>query len=163
MTEILDAWQPLSAKHRESPEMTRLGYSNLVVWNRIVGTMAAPRSGAPQRGAAEWGRRFLPEGRALPTDVWQRRHNVIITLLWLHVLGVACFGLARGYNAVHSLLEASLVGGLAILASWAGAKPRLRTVAATLSLLTASAVLVHLSGGSTEMHFHFFVMIGVIT
>jgi hypothetical protein len=36
-------------------------------------------------------------------------------------------------------------------------------MAATLGLLTCSAVLVHLAGGSTEMHFHFFVMIGVIT
>ncbi|MGH2685302.1 MAG: putative bifunctional diguanylate cyclase/phosphodiesterase, partial [Actinomycetota bacterium] len=35
-------------------------------------------------------------------------------------------------------------------------------VLAALGLLTASAVLVHLSGGVIEMHFHFFVMIGLI-
>jgi diguanylate cyclase (GGDEF)-like protein/PAS domain S-box-containing protein len=29
--------------------------------------------------------------------------------------------------------------------------------------MVASAILVHLSGGSTEMHFHFFVMLGVIS
>jgi diguanylate cyclase (GGDEF)-like protein len=32
-----------------------------------------------------------------------------------------------------------------------------------LGLITCSAVLVHLSGGVIETHFHFFVMIGVIT
>jgi diguanylate cyclase (GGDEF)-like protein len=34
---------------------------------------------------------------------------------------------------------------------------------ATLGLVTTSAILVHLSGGLTEMHFHFFVVIGIIT
>jgi hypothetical protein len=33
---------------------------------------------------------------------------------------------------------------------------------AVLGPVTASAVIVHLSGGVVEAHFHFFVMIGVI-
>src|ERR687893_753607 len=40
---------------------------------------------------------------------------------------------------------------------------RARSAAAVLGLITASAVIVHLSGGVVEAHFHFFVMIGVIT
>ena len=40
---------------------------------------------------------------------------------------------------------------------------RARASAAVLGLITASAVTVHLSGGVVEAHFHFFVMIGVIT
>jgi len=40
---------------------------------------------------------------------------------------------------------------------------RARSTAAVLGLITASAVIVHLSGGVVEAHFHFFVMIGVIT
>jgi hypothetical protein len=40
---------------------------------------------------------------------------------------------------------------------------RARSTAAVLGLVTASAVIVHLSGGVVEAHFHFFVMIGVIT
>ena len=35
--------------------------------------------------------------------------------------------------------------------------------AASFGLITASAMLVHLSGGVVEAHFHFFVMIGVLT
>ena len=40
---------------------------------------------------------------------------------------------------------------------------KLRVVAASFGLITASAMLVHLSGGYIEAHFHFFVMIGVLT
>jgi hypothetical protein len=40
---------------------------------------------------------------------------------------------------------------------------RARSAAAVLGLVTASAVIVHLSGGVVEAHFHFFVMVGVIT
>jgi GAF domain-containing protein/anti-sigma regulatory factor (Ser/Thr protein kinase) len=36
-------------------------------------------------------------------------------------------------------------------------------VAASLGLLSSSAVLVHLSGGLIEMHFHFFVMVVVVS
>jgi len=36
-------------------------------------------------------------------------------------------------------------------------------VVTSLGLLTCSATLVHLSGGVIEMHFHYFVMVGVIT
>jgi diguanylate cyclase (GGDEF)-like protein len=40
---------------------------------------------------------------------------------------------------------------------------RARSAAAVLGLITASAVIVHRSGGVVEAHFHFFVMVGVIT
>jgi diguanylate cyclase (GGDEF)-like protein len=44
------------------------------------------------------------------------------------------------------------------------AKSRLsQSTIATVGLVTCSAVLVHLSGGLIEMHFHYFVVIGVIT
>src|SRR5438477_7193124 len=33
----------------------------------------------------------------------------------------------------------------------------------TLGLVTASALLVHLAGGVMELHFHFFVMVALIT
>jgi signal transduction histidine kinase/FixJ family two-component response regulator len=55
--------------------------------------------------------------------------------------------------------------GIAIFALGAASKSlprRLRTIAATIGLLTSSAVLVHLSGGSIEMHFHFFVMVPLV-
>jgi hypothetical protein len=107
--------------------------------------------------------RWLPEGRGLPYDTWTLRHRAIVTILWLHVPGAIVFALARGYSLTHSLGEGSLLVPFAMAAAWTTVSPLMRTVAATLGLLTASAMLVHLAGGSIEMHFHFFVMIGVIT
>ena len=44
-----------------------------------------------------------------------------------------------------------------------GSPLRMRVAAASFGLITASAMLVHLWGGVIEAHFHFFVMIGVLT
>ena len=51
----------------------------------------------------------------------------------------------------------------AVLAMAPGLGRRGRTVLASVGLLSASAVLVHLSGGVIEMHFHFFVMVALVT
>lgn len=107
--------------------------------------------------------RWLPEGRALPYESWARRHKTISVILWAHVVATPVFGVARGHSFAHVATDTLLVLQFAVLASWSRGSQRIRTLSATIGLLTASAVLVHLSGGSTEMHFHFFVMIGVIT
>jgi diguanylate cyclase len=52
-------------------------------------------------------------------------------------------------------------------AAIAAGSPRLsrtpRSVAASLGLVTSSALVVHISGGAIEAHFHFFVVLGVLT
>jgi diguanylate cyclase (GGDEF)-like protein/PAS domain S-box-containing protein len=106
---------------------------------------------------------ILPRGGTLPTEVWERRHRGILVLLWLHVPGVAGFALVRDQTLAHSLTEASAVALFAIVATWLSGSVRSRSVAASLGLLTASAALVHLSEGVIEVHFHFFVMVAVIT
>jgi hypothetical protein len=107
--------------------------------------------------------RWLPEGRGLPYDTWTLRHRAIVTILWLHVPFAFIFAIARGFPLMHSFGEGSILVPFAMVGAWTRATPRVRTIAVTLGLLTASAMLVHLAGGSIEMHFHFFVMIGVIT
>ena len=52
--------------------------------------------------------------------------------------------------------------GLAVLAMSRGLASRLRAGLATVGSILASALLVHLSGGFIESHFHFFVMMAVI-
>jgi PAS domain S-box-containing protein len=108
-------------------------------------------------------RRLLPTGASLPDDVWMRRHRGIVTLLWLHAVGIPIFGAVRGYPPVHVILEASVIGIAALVAGILRLNRNLRMVAATFGLLASSGVLVHLSGGIIEMHFHFFVMVAVIT
>jgi diguanylate cyclase (GGDEF)-like protein/PAS domain S-box-containing protein len=107
-------------------------------------------------------RRVLPEGRPLPDNVWQRRHRVILSLLWLHAVGLAAFALVRGNGVVHSLAEGGVVAIIAAVASTLGGR-RTRSAAAAFGLIVASAVFVHLSGGVVEIHFHFFVMVAVLT
>jgi hypothetical protein len=109
------------------------------------------------------GRGLLPSGQLLTPKVWERRHRGIVWLLWLHVAGLAAFAVVRGYGLLHGLQEASLVAAFAVPAAHPAFARRARSAAAVLGLITASAVLVHLSGGVVEAHFHFFVMIGVIT
>jgi diguanylate cyclase len=109
------------------------------------------------------GRGLLPHGQMLTPEVWARRHRGIVWLLWLHVAGVAGFAMARGLGLTHGLAEAALVAVFALPAAHPALGRRARSAAAVMGLITASAVLVHLSGGVIEAHFHFFVMVGVIT
>jgi len=122
----------------------------LLLRRRIAGALAKVRSS-------------IPNGGALPAGVWQRRHNGVITLLWLHVPAIAAYARVRGVSTGHGVVEAALIAVLATAATLLHRHPRAASVASTLGLLTSSAVLVHLSGGLIEMHFHFFVIVGVIT
>jgi PAS domain S-box-containing protein len=113
-------------------------------------------------GLSRFLRRALPQGRSLPAEAWKRRHRIMLALLWLHVVGIPLFGLARGYSLAHSMLESSPVATAAAFAAFGPGSRRLRSAAATLGVMTSSAVLVHLSGGVIEVHFHFFVMLSII-
>ncbi|MDQ3756484.1 MAG: hypothetical protein M3394_01380 [Actinomycetota bacterium] len=108
-------------------------------------------------------RQWLPRGDALPVAAWGHRHRGIVRLLWLHVAGLFFYGLFRGVGPVHGLQEAAAVGAFAVLATRREASENLRMATATLGLMTSSAVLVHLSGGTIEAHFHFFVMVAVVS
>ena len=108
-------------------------------------------------------RDWLPSGRGLPESVWRRRHAGILLLLWIHAAALAGFALARGFGLQHALAEGGIVAMFAALASNRHWSIRVRSAAATVGLVSASAVLVHLSGGVIEAHFHFFAMVGIIT
>jgi GAF domain-containing protein/anti-sigma regulatory factor (Ser/Thr protein kinase) len=99
----------------------------------------------------------------LPEEHWRRRHRWIVALLWVHAAAIPIFGLVRGYDAVHVVAESLVVPVAAAYASWPTLARRARTLAASFGLLSASAILVHLSGGVIEMHFHFFVMVAVVS
>ena len=113
---------------------------------------------------APWRRRpaLLPEGTEL-LSVWARRHRWILTILWLHVPGVFAFALVRGNSRRTPSSRRSAVAAFALISTQSQRFRRLSTVSAAVGLLTSSAVLVHLSEGSIEIHFHFFVMVGVVT
>jgi diguanylate cyclase (GGDEF)-like protein/PAS domain S-box-containing protein len=104
----------------------------------------------------------LPSGKTLPPEIWQRRHRAMTTLVWAHVVGLYIFGLARGYPVWHMAIDTVPIATFAVAAGLQRRSRRFRACMVSLGLLSSSAVLVHLSGGSTEAHFHFFVMVTVL-
>ena len=108
-------------------------------------------------------RRALPTGRTLPPEVFAARHRWLLGLLWAHVPGLFAVGMAAGVPVRHSALEAALVAAIAVAGTLPRLSRRTRATIVSLGLITCSAVLVHLSGGYIEAHFHFFVMIGLLS
>jgi hypothetical protein len=104
---------------------------------------------------------WLPQGQTLPADVFEVRHRWITRLLWVHVIGLPLFALARDYSLAHSLVEPIPLLALALTATFARGR-RLRASLTAIGLLTSSAILVHLWEGAIEAHFHFFLMIPVL-
>ena len=105
---------------------------------------------------------ILPHGRVLTTEDWTRRHNAIVILLLLHVIGLLIFGLTQGRSLGHVLIDVGGVSVFAVLAAQPFGGRKFRASMASLGLLTASAMLVHLSGGAIEAHFHYFVVIAIL-
>jgi len=118
----------------------------------------APQQRAPLAALVAW----LPRGRTLPEDIWAARHRGIVGLLWLHALGLPVLALALGDLPLHAAAHGVPLAAIAVAAHLLHGRV-LRAVAASVGLLTASALLVHVAGGLTEAHFHFFVIISVVT
>ncbi|HYR37789.1 MAG TPA: PAS domain-containing protein [Methylomirabilota bacterium] len=104
----------------------------------------------------------IPEGSQLPLTVWRQRHRGILALLWLQAIGITCFSLYRQNGIVHSLGEGAIIAAAALVASLPLRPRTVRASVAAFGLIASSAVLVHLSGGYIEFHFHFFVMVGLL-
>ena len=100
--------------------------------------------------------------RGLPAADWAPRHRAISVLLIAHLPGLVALGLLEGFGLLHTVLDLLPLAVFAALAAW-GARTQLqRSIFASLGLVTASAMLVHTTGGAIEAHFHFFVMLPII-
>ena len=130
----------------------------LVAAGLALGAERSLRLTEPLRHFWTW----LPRGGVLPDDVWKQRHRAILGLLWLHIPALVLFGAVRRRAVFELVAETALLVLIATVATRADGR-RFATVTTAVGLLTCSAVLVHLSGGVIEMHFHYFVMVGVIT
>jgi diguanylate cyclase (GGDEF)-like protein len=98
----------------------------------------------------------------LPPDEFDRRHGTLLVLLWLTIPVLLLYSIATGgFTALHI---GEHVAGLLVLAVISKHGPRrARSIACSLGLLTAAAVGVHISGGLTESHFSFFVVVMLLT
>jgi len=104
----------------------------------------------------------LPQGKTLPPSIWRRRHRTMLILVFAHAVALPVFGITRGFGVGHSLLEGLPVASFGLIAAVSWLPSRIRASMVALALLTSSAVLVHMSGGHIEAHFHFFVMVTVL-
>jgi signal transduction histidine kinase len=114
------------------------------------------RTGRPTIAARA--RAALPTGAPIGDEMFESRHRKIVVLLWLHALGLAIYGLALGYPVPHLAIE--LAG---IVAAVVAPGRVWRAGIGTLGLVACSALLVHLSGGLIEAHFHFFIVVILVT
>jgi diguanylate cyclase (GGDEF)-like protein/PAS domain S-box-containing protein len=121
-----------------------------------------PRS--PAASHRPWGtslRATLPQGRALPDDLWQSRHRALTRLLLAHALLLPLWGVVNGQPVLHVLLEPTVL----VLFAVAGARAAGRALASSavaVGLVVASALVVHLGGGHTFLHFHFFFVVAAL-
>ena len=115
---------------------------------------------------------LVPVGRSLPEDVWLSRHRFLTGLTWFHALVIALIGPFSGYSweldwgavfrdgtVLHTFFEGLIVASFALIGSSGKGSRTLRACAVSFGLISSSAILVHLSGGYIELHFHFFVML----
>ena len=103
---------------------------------------------------------WLPRADALPDADWAWRHRVVSWVLAAHIplLMALALVVAGPTETLHVLLPM----GALLAISWSGLPRRLRALAASLGLLTGSALLVHLLEGAGEAHFHYFVTVALI-
>jgi diguanylate cyclase (GGDEF)-like protein/PAS domain S-box-containing protein len=108
-------------------------------------------------------RQVLPAGVPLSHGAWHRRHRWMNAILLLHLMVLPVIQWVVERNFPHIALEMAP----ALVALGVAVHPRFgrrwRTAAATLGLVTCSSLLVHLTGGLIESHFHFFAVIAVVT
>ncbi|MDX6643645.1 MAG: hypothetical protein QOD76_1607 [Solirubrobacteraceae bacterium] len=129
-----------------------------MVWN------AASRLNLRLQDSAHACRRALPRGGTLPQNEWEQRHRALLAFLWLNTLAFAIAGLASGrYGALHSALHVGSLVAFAVVASMRRFGNAIRAASISLGLLTAAALLVHVTNGLIEAHFYFFVVVVVLT
>ena len=117
----------------------------------------------------------VPSGGSLPESVWRSRHRFLAGLTFFHAVAIALAAPFLGKHwelslwaffdddsMLHIVGEGLVVASFGAFACWRRVG---RTVQATLvgfGLMSSSAILVHLSGGYIEFHFHFFVMLAFL-
>lgn len=118
---------------------------------------------------------LLPAGGSLPVEIWRARHRFLVGVAWFHAALIAALGPLLGYSwelsfealfadgtVLHTAAEALAVALFAAIATWGTKRRVVQATATAMGLMTASGILVHISGGYIELHFHFFVMVAFL-
>ncbi|MGE3270624.1 MAG: putative bifunctional diguanylate cyclase/phosphodiesterase [Chloroflexota bacterium] len=87
---------------------------------------------------------------------------MIVRLVWLHAAILLAASILVTRPDPVGFIGSISIGLLGIAANQPRGGQRIRGSLASVGLLSASAIMVHLSGGYIEMHFHFFVALAII-
>jgi diguanylate cyclase (GGDEF)-like protein/PAS domain S-box-containing protein len=107
-------------------------------------------------------RQMLPVGSPLSYGAWDRRHRWMTRILVIHIVLLAALQIAAGDSLMHTAGDITLIVVATVIASHPRFGRRWRTLAATFGLVSCSALLVHVTGGLIESHFHFFAVIALV-
>ncbi|WP_304524653.1 methyl-accepting chemotaxis protein [Dactylosporangium sp. AC04546] len=102
---------------------------------------------------------------------FRSRHRALRAILWLHVPLIAVIAVVNGHSVFGEHAHAggwlvwSAVGGIVLCGVGAGVARTNRggAVATSTGLAICAAGLVHAGNGLTDLHFHFFVIIGLVS
>ena len=124
-----------------------------------------PASVTPGAGPART-RWSLPTGRELAAADFGWRHRFVCALVAAHLpVLVLLNGLRADGDRADGLFDGVVLAAPVALLLGVALLPllrRVRTCAATLALLSCSAVLVKIFDGAIEVHFHYFVAVAAI-
>ncbi|GAA2354727.1 methyl-accepting chemotaxis protein [Dactylosporangium salmoneum] len=107
----------------------------------------------------------------LSDAAYRSRHRALTAVLWLHLPLLVVLSLVNGHDVVgrHAHSAAWLVwsfnAGVLLCALAAGTARTRRggSTAVSTGLLLAAAALVHAGNGLTDLHFHFFVVVALVS
>jgi signal transduction histidine kinase len=128
---------------------------------RAPGATSQTEAGDVLRRAVATALDYLPRGNNLDDETFRQRHLFLCWILGLHLPPLFVFGVWRGVGPVHAALEIAFPAACVVFARMASNR-RLAAFFVTAGLVFCSSVIVHLSGGTIEAHFHFFIIIGLI-
>lgn len=104
----------------------------------------------------------LPKGTRLAEQTFATRHNLLIWVALAHVPILSFIAIRMGQPFGHVAGESGVI--VLIVASSVLVKSRtMKSAIISLALVSCSALLVHYTNGLIESHFHFFVMLPLIS
>src|SRR3954465_1551711 len=106
---------------------------------------------------------WLPRGNMVRPAAWAQRHRAITRFALIQALGLGVFGLVIGRSPLECVVAVVVVATPALLATIESLPRMTRMLSTVVNLMFASATVVDLTGGQTEAHFLFFVMLGVVS
>ena len=105
---------------------------------------------------------WLPKGTRLNEASWTARHRLLIAISWSQIPFLAVVGLNTGVQRGHLIAEIGLVVVFLLLQLFSTRRVT-KAVLVSMALVTCSALLVHFTSGLIESHFHYFVVLPLIS